>query len=50
MEQFVPNVSDPQTSTALKRLVTYSLCVVLLPLITMFALRKLVFESEAAPL
>lgn len=44
MEQFVPNIRDPPVNSAIKRLLTYSLCIIFVPLASMFVARYYFFE------
>ncbi|EJW89072.1 vacuolar ATPase assembly integral membrane protein VMA21 [Wuchereria bancrofti] len=45
MDQFIPNLRDKTVQTAVKNLLTYSLTIIVVPLGSMFFLKKFVFEA-----
>lgn len=46
MEELVPNFRDQETQTAVKRLIVYSLVIIIVPLLSMFLLKIYLFESK----
>uniref|UniRef100_A0A914WSJ1 Vacuolar ATPase assembly integral membrane protein VMA21 homolog n=1 Tax=Plectus sambesii TaxID=2011161 RepID=A0A914WSJ1_9BILA len=45
MEELIPNFRDRETQTAVKRLVIYSLVIIVVPLLSMFLLKLFLFEG-----
>uniref|UniRef100_A0A1I7XVG0 Vacuolar ATPase assembly integral membrane protein vma21 n=1 Tax=Steinernema glaseri TaxID=37863 RepID=A0A1I7XVG0_9BILA len=45
MEELIPNFRDRSTQKAVKNLLTYSLVIILVPLGSMFLLKKYLFED-----
>ncbi|VDP15317.1 unnamed protein product [Onchocerca flexuosa] len=45
MDQFIPNLRDKTVQTAVKNLITYSLTIIVVPLGSMFFLKKFFFEA-----
>ncbi|VDN04736.1 unnamed protein product [Thelazia callipaeda] len=46
MDQFIPNLRDETVQTAVKNLLTYSLTIIVVPLGSMFILKKFFFEGQ----
>lgn len=46
MDQFIPNLRDETVQTAVKNLLTYSLTIIVIPLGSMFFLKKFFFEGK----
>uniref|UniRef100_A0A8R1Y895 MYND-type domain-containing protein n=1 Tax=Onchocerca volvulus TaxID=6282 RepID=A0A8R1Y895_ONCVO len=46
MDQFIPNLRDETVQTAVKNLITYSLTIIVVPLGSMFFLKKFFFEGK----